>query len=331
MSEQKSLLTWYNNHSSVPVEWLWYPYIPAAKISVLQGDPGGGKSMMMLDIISKLTTGEPLPDGKRIKPINVIYQCSEDGIEDTILPRLERAGADCSRVAHIEEDLTSVTLDDDLIRQMMVESDARLLVVDPFQAYLGDSYLANVIDMRRVLRKLSLWAKTNNCAVVLVGHLNKKSGRKDLYRGLGSVDIMALARSVLQVDKSEEDHQVRCFRQIKNSLSENGADQHFRITSDGLLHWEGTTGNPFNDDLGNHNSEVLRGEKSEEVADVIVRMLANGPIKATEIMQAITDRGISQRTVKIVKKKMGVKSLKKQGQWYWILPSKDAKYPTIER
>ncbi len=330
MSEQRSFLTWYNNHSSVPVEWLWYPYIPAAKISVLQGDPGGGKSMLMLDIIARLTTGEPLPDGKRIKPINVIYQCSEDGIEDTILPRLERAGADCSRVAHIEEDLISVTLDDDLIRQTMVESDARLMVVDPFQAYLGDSCLANAIDMRRVLRKLGLWAKVNNCAVVLVGHLNKKSGRKELYRGLGSVDIMALARSVLQVDKSEEEQQVRCFRQIKNSLSENGAELCFRITKDGLLCWDNSTENLAHDALSNHSTDVLRGEKSEEVADVIIQMLANGPVRATEILQAITDKGISQRTMKTVKKKMGVKSLKKQGQWYWTLPSRDAKYPIIE-
>ena len=140
------------------VEWLWYPYVPCGKITVLQGDPGCGKSMMVMDLIARLTSGRPLPNGKRFPPMNVIYQCSEDGYEDTIKPRLERLGADDARILWINEDFERLSLDDDKIKEAMVDLNARLLVIDPFQAYLGDSDLTNATGMRRVMTKLSLWA-----------------------------------------------------------------------------------------------------------------------------------------------------------------------------
>ena len=100
----------FSDIAKTKIEWLWYPYIPFGKICVLQGDPGCGKSLLMMNIIAKATRGEPLPDGRRLVPINVIYQCSEDGIEDTIKPRLEWAGADCERVSCINEDIITLML-----------------------------------------------------------------------------------------------------------------------------------------------------------------------------------------------------------------------------
>lgn len=95
----------FSNVSRLEVGWLWYPYIPCGKITILQGDPGCGKSTMIMDIIGKLTTGRQLPDGRMLAPMNVLYQCSEDGLSDTIKPRLEKAGADCKRVGYINEDI----------------------------------------------------------------------------------------------------------------------------------------------------------------------------------------------------------------------------------
>ena len=89
-------ITYYNAVSSKEVDWLWYPYIPYGKITILQGDPGEGKSTMMMQLAALITTGKAMPDGSGDKiPGNVIYQAAEDGIEDTIKPRLEAAGADC--------------------------------------------------------------------------------------------------------------------------------------------------------------------------------------------------------------------------------------------
>ena len=119
---QEGLLTLYSEVESSPVRWLWHPYIAIGKITLLQGDPGDGKSTMMMNLIAEITTGGAFPDGKPLEqPQRVIYQCSEDGVADTIKPRLEEQGADCSKVAFINEEVNSgLTLDDERIRDAIV-------------------------------------------------------------------------------------------------------------------------------------------------------------------------------------------------------------------
>ena len=93
------LLTLYSEVQSTDVRWLWYPFIAIGKITLLQGDPGDGKSSMIMNLIAELSTGGKTPDGCKIgAPQKVIYQCSEDGVSDTIKPRLERCGADCRKI-----------------------------------------------------------------------------------------------------------------------------------------------------------------------------------------------------------------------------------------
>ena len=125
-------IEYYSNVKSSSVEWIWYPYIPCGKITVLQGDPGEGKSTLILHIAAILTKGANLPDGNKIKkPMTVIYQCSEDSKADTIKPRLENAGADCRRVAFIKDDNGDLTLDDERIELAVKTTGAKLLVLDP--------------------------------------------------------------------------------------------------------------------------------------------------------------------------------------------------------
>lgn len=282
--------------------------------------------MLMIDLIARLTTGRPLPDGRRTGAINVIYQCSEDGLEDTIKPRLVNAGADCNKVAIINEDVCKLKLDDEMIRQAILDVGAKMLVIDPVQAYLGDSDLSNATGMRRVMRNLGIWASAYNCAVILVGHLNKKSSQNELYRGLGSVDIMAQARSVLQVERSEEEPRIRFFRQVKNSLSSLGPILSFTINQDGCLHWISEGGSTpeeptlFEDD---RLFERMNG-KSETAAMLISRMLASGPIPASQAMKTVSDKHISERTIKNAKKILGIVSFRRNGQWFWELPNTDS-------
>lgn len=319
----------FNTINASKVDWLWYPYIPCGKITVLQGDPGAGKSMFVIEIISRLTRGETLPDGVKRLPVNVIYQCSEDGLSDTIKPRLDKLGADCERVAFIREDIDSFTLNDDIIHQAMISSDARLLVVDPFQAYLGDSDLSNVSSMRRIMRKLSMWASANNCAVILIGHMTKKSHVKELYRGLGSVDIVALARSVIQIERSEENPQMRYVRHIKSSLSGIGQELIFTIDKDGRFRWINEPDNKSVMITLPYSLEESVCGKMETAASKIVELLSDGPRKATQVIELITSMGISERTVKQAKNKTGILSTRRNGQWYWSLPTKDQKLPVI--
>ena len=309
-------LTLYSKVKSVPVNWLWYPYIPFGKISVLQADPGTGKSTLMMHIIGAVSRGGLLPNGKRLAPMHVIYQCSEDGLADTIKPRLEAANADCNNVAFLNEDLTLLTLDDEKLRKAMSEFNVKLLVIDPFQAYLGDADLSNANGMRKILRRLGMWASTYDCAVVLVGHLNKRQGSKEMYRGLGSIDVAASARSVLQIDRDDEG--VCVLHHVKSSLAAKGNDVFFTIGNNSEIRWlERTEGSQAETAV---NATMVPQTKQEEAVELCVSMLKNGPRSAREMTDALEARHLGEKTIKTAKKIAGIKSYRKEGQWYWELP-----------
>lgn len=317
------VLKLYSDVKSVPVEWLWYPYIPAGKITLLQGDPGDGKSTMMMNLISCLTNAGFTPDGQKIAvPKRVIYQCSEDGVADTIKPRLEASGADCSKVAFIDEELISLTLDDEKLRDAIIDFKASLVVIDPFQAYLGDDvYMSSARKIRKLMQRLNIWASTYNCAIVLIGHMNKKENSKELYRGLGSIDIVAAARSVLQVSRKDEDSSTRYMKHVKSSLAAKGRDISFEIDADRGFQWLGCVGTAEGtaaDNLGN-TEDIKPLSKDEMLANLLIKKLADGPVRATEIQSEFIEIGIGMKALKRVKKIVGIKSVRKQGQWFWSM------------
>ena len=152
------------------VQWLWYPYIPLGKLTILQGDPGEGKTSFILAVIAALTRGDPLPECERAaEPMNVIYQTAEDGLADTIKPRLESACADCTRVLVIDEGKRELTLCDARLEEAIRRTGAKLIVLDPLQAYLGsdvDMHRAN--EVRPVLKRLSLMAERTQSSTVSI-------------------------------------------------------------------------------------------------------------------------------------------------------------------
>lgn len=315
----------YSSITETSVDWLWYPYIPFGKITLLQGDPGCGKSTLMMNIISATSNGSFVPDGRRLKkPMHVIYQCSEDGAGDTIKPRLTAAGADCTNVAFLDEETDWLTLNDEKIRRAIADFNAKLLIIDPVQAYLGDADISNVSGMRKMLRQLSIWAGMYDCAIVLIGHLNKKQSSKDLYRSLGSIDLIASARSVLQIEESDEEPGIKVMHQIKNSLAPKGRDLYFTIDSDRCIHWV------ERDDSGELPSpEDMEGavkmSKQAQAAEVLKVMLADEPMKASEVQALFKRENISEKTLLITKKNLGIRSVKRDGVWYWQLPGSGMK------
>ncbi|MDY5460217.1 MAG: AAA family ATPase, partial [Agathobacter sp.] len=160
------------------VEFLWYPYIPYGKLTIIQGDPGEGKTTAVLQIAALLTKGEKLPeDDQEREPVNVIYQTAEDGLADTVKPRLEAAGADCSKVLVIDESEQGLSMSDLRIEEAIKQTGAKLVILDPIQAYLGsgvDMHRAN--EIRLVMKHLGDIAEKYNCAIILIGHMNKASG-----------------------------------------------------------------------------------------------------------------------------------------------------------
>ena len=301
------------------VQWLWYPYIPLGKLTVIQGDPGEGKTTFVLAVIAALTKGEALPEREPLDPVNILYQTAEDGLADTIRPRLDALGADCSRVLVIDESKRELSLSDERIRQAMEETGAKLLVLDPLQAYLGaevDMHRAN--EVRPILKRLGSVAEQMGCAVVLIRHLNKMQGQKSGHRGMGSVDFQAAVRSVLLVGRTKEDPQLRIVVPNKSSLAPEGESIAFALDPEQGFQWKGYCA---------YNAEELLGGSTKQVqtktmqAEETLRNLLDKPAPAEEILRRITAAGISERTLMTAKKNLGVLSEKRGGQWFWRLPS----------
>lgn len=317
---QEGLLTLYSEVESSPVHWLWYPYIAIGKITLLQGDPGDGKSTMMMNLIAEITTGGAFPDGKPLgQPQRVIYQCSEDGVADTIKPRLEEQGADCSRVAFINEEVNSgLTLDDERIRDAIVAFRPRLVVIDPIQAYLSsDSDLQIAGKARRLMQHLGMWATAYDCAIVLIGHMNKKEGIKGLYRSLGSIDVVAAARSVLQIERDAENMDVRVVHQIKNSLGPDGSKISFSITEDYGFQWLDSISESCEEKQKVQAIECTT--KTEMACALLKQYLIKGDMASKEIYERLGEAGISRRTIAETKRVLGIQSYRKMRQWYWTL------------
>ena len=229
-----------NEVEAEEVKWLWYPYIPFGKITVMQGDPGDGKTTAVLSIAAALTTGTALPESKvAAEPMSVIFQTAEDGLGDTVKPRLVQSGADCERVIVIDESDNELSLSDVRIEQAIIETGAKLFILDPLQAYLGadvDMHRAN--EIRPVLKRISGVADKTGCAILVIGHLNKGMG-KSQYRGLGSIDIQAAARSVLTVGRVKGKKYTRAIAQGKNNLAPEGETIGFELDPATGFRWLG--------------------------------------------------------------------------------------------
>lgn len=312
---------------SKEVEWLWYPYIPYGKITIIEGDPGEGKTTLVLKLAAALSRGLPLPcdDDKEYEPIHIIYQTAEDGIEDTIKPRLEKAGADCSMIRVIDETDKELSMTDDRLEQAIIETKARLIILDPIQAYIGatvDMHRAN--EIRPVLKHLGIIAEKHNCAIILIGHMNKASGSKSTYRGLGSIDIQATARSVLLVARLRDKPNIRIMAHDKSSLAPAGDAIGFEMTEDNGMVCIG----PYDitiDELLSGNEG--RGKKKLGIAENFIKEYfgTNKVIPSNEIMMEAAKRSIKRNTLLSAKKKLGITSDKEKAEdgtiyWTWIMP-----------
>lgn len=312
---------------SKEVEWLWYPYIPYGKITIIEGDPGEGKTTLVLKLAAALSRGLPLPcdDDKEYEPIHIIYQTAEDGIEDTIKPRLEKAGADCSMIRVIDETDKELSMTDDRLEQAIIETKARLIILDPIQAYIGatvDMHRAN--EIRPVLKHLGIIAEKHNCAIILIGHMNKASGSKSTYRGLGSIDIQATARSVLLVARLRDKANIRIMAHDKSSLAPAGDAIGFEMTEDNGMVCIG----PYDitiDELLSGNEG--RGKKKLDIAENFIKEYfgSNKVIPSNEIMMEAAKRSIKRNTLLSAKKKLGITSDKEKAEdgtiyWTWVMP-----------
>ena len=288
-----------------PVEWLWKPYLPFGKLSVLQGNPGEGKTYFAMHLAAACTNGKLLPNMERMEPFNVIYQTAEDGLGDTVKPRLIEAGADLDRVLVIDDSDVQLTLSDERIEKAIVENNARLVIIDPIQAYLGaDVDMNRANEVRPIFMRLGQVAQRTGCAILLIGHLNKAAGMQSLQRGLGSIDIAAAVRSVLFIGKLKHDPTMRILTHEKSSLAPPGVSLAFSLGDEGGFRWGGEYDITADEMLS--GIEPQRETKTQQAKDLICTLLAGGKqVLSEDIDKAALERGIPGRTVRDAKRELG--------------------------
>lgn len=329
MSETK--LIYLSDVAPQSVEWLWYPYIPYGKITIMHGDGGEGKTTLALNLAAILSRGEALPcnsydDTNRLtEPINVIYQTAEDGLADTIKPRLLSAGADCSRIVTIDELKDPLSMTDERLEQAIKTTGARLLILDPIQGYLGANVDINrANEVRPIFSRLGKIAEKYNCAILLIGHLGKCK-QKAAYRGLGSVDIVAAARSVLMVGKPPNDPAKRIICHSKSNLAPSGQSLNFCI-SDGKVKWEEFVSTTADEIFG--EIYMRKNTKHNAAKEIILDLLVDGSKLSDEICQIIEKEfDIKKHTVQNAGRELRadgkIEMIKTKENWQWKLIQQD--------
>jgi archaellum biogenesis ATPase FlaH len=323
------------------VSWLWPGRIPVGKLVTLDGDPGLGKSTLALSFATPVTTGGSWPDGSVCEHRGaVLIMSAEDGLADTVRPRLDAAGADVTRVhaiegvpiidEHGERVLRPPTLADvAALEEAINRTGARLLVIDVVMAYLPDGTDSHKDqDIRRVLSRLAALADRTGCTILLLRHLNKGAGRDPLYRGGGSIAIVGAARAGLLVAPDPDDPERRVLASVKSNLGPAPESLAYRLVDAeehgcARVQWEGQTGHtartllaqPSADDDG-------AGTEAEQwLSDYLTEQ---GAVPSKTAKAEAAKAGIRERTLQRAVNSLGV-LVESRGfprVTWWQLPSR---------
>lgn len=324
------------------LDWLWPGRIPLGKLTLLAGDPGLGKSFVTCDMAARISSGRAWPDDSAWQqPAGsvVMFNC-EDGLADTIRPRLDRAGADVSKIVAIEgiedHDAESgearqrgFTLAANLpqLEHVVADlADCRLIVIDPISGYLGDTDSHKNADCRALLAPLAALAERYHVAIVMVNHLAKGNGSKAIYRSMGSLAFAAAARAVWHVAKSPADEARRLILPAKMNLAPDPTGLAYRI-EDGALCWEADLIRMNADELlaieANAKPDTDHSQR-DDAAEWLHDTLANGPRPSKEVIADGREHGHAEKTLRrAFNDIIGGKPTKlgMDGGWIWSLPA----------
>ncbi len=312
------------HYSAVPddtAHWLWYPYIPFGMITMVQGYPGAGKSSFLLDLIARASRGELLPDGSKLdSPLSSVYQCTESGSQSITKRILQNAGADLDRVSFIEG--AYLTINDPRIQRAIVESESKLLIIDPIQNFF-EADMSNATAVRRELSAISHFAVHNGCAVILVGHFTKKRSGEVQYQGMGSADLAAISRSIIHVRRASESSSLRFIKHVKCNIAPEGDDYAFELVDLGTLNWIGPVDLDEVEDLS-RAAKSGGSRKLKEAVEFLHSMLEQKDLSAIEVMSKMHAKGFSTATTRRAKQEAGILSVKQSDlTWVWHLPNSD--------
>ena len=324
-----------SNVQATETEWLWYPYIPAGKITLMTADPGTGKTFFSLYLTAAVSTGRPFfgqAETQIRPPRKAFYQTAEDGIADTIKPRLEPMNPDFNNIIVIDESREPLTLSNySEIEKAMQGFNPALMIFDPLQAYLGadvDMHRAN--EVRPVLSRIGQLAEKYKCAVIFIMHNSKMGQNQALYRALGSIDIPAIARSMLIIGKNPDNPKQKVLCHEKSSLASHGRSILFQISPEyGGLVFDGFSDLKADDVLNpRKNSREKPSVKLEETVEFLNDLIGEkGWAELKEVQALQKEWGISERTLYRAKDELRLKTISrgysKNKVTYWIASDVD--------
>jgi hypothetical protein len=314
------------------VDWLWRGRIPKGKLTLIDGDPGLGKSALVVDCAARKSVGGQWPDGAPCELGGVVICSAEDGLADTIRPRLDAAGGDPEKVLALgtlledgNERLISIPEDIPVIERGIERVDAGVVFIDPLMAFLSGRHNAHKDqDVRRALAPLAGMAERTGAAVAVVRHLNKATGGSPLYRGGGSIGIVGAARSALLVARHPEDEGRRVLAPLKSNLAQAASSLAFSLTGadNGAVRveWLGETTYSADALL---SAPIDPEERSalDEAKEYLYDALKDAPRWSKAVKEEASEVGISEITLKRAKRELGVRSEKEaDGSWTWRLP-----------
>ncbi|MDD2391564.1 MAG: AAA family ATPase [Bacilli bacterium] len=319
----------YDNIVAKETDFIMNPYLPLGKIVIFMGDPGSSKSSYALKIASAITKGDYAPfTGEKLEQRNVVIQNVEDGLEDTIKPRLEAFGANFKFVKTIDEDGKDINgktkklfLNEySRIETILKRYNPLLFIIDPIQSYLQQTDLKDASKIRNVLGPIAQLANKYNCTFIFIMHLNKGDS-KSLYRGLGSIDFIGIARSVLLIGKSPSNNEEIVVEHIKYNLSQQGKSFAYKVIGDSKgikdIEYLGERDYFSFDDFQNNSPN----NNARDLAKLFLNAeLANGLVGASELVEKAKLYGIAKSTLDRAKKELKVESKQEDCKWYWYKP-----------
>lgn len=326
-SKKKELFVDLDTIDPKEVEWLWEPFIPFSMITIMEGDPGVGKSFLAMQLAAQISIGGELPEGQKLDRGRVLYLSAEDDAAYTIRPRIDAMGGDPSRI-RVQGDFLS--LDEKGLNALMREVRRKppdLLILDPLFAYVPsgqDMYKPNVI--RQLLSFLKDIAETGETAVLIVRHLTKAKHDKAIYRGGGSMDVIGAARSAFLVCEHPNDSSTKLVVHIKHNIAVRGQTQTYEIYSEdggmATLNWLGPSDITI-DDLISSEGGTPKMSALDEAIQFLRVFLKNGPEPTTKVEKEAAARDISEKTLERARRSLGVVSKKKGKSWVLSLPDEE--------
>jgi len=310
-----------SNVEAEKVEWLWYPYIPLCKVTLLEGDPGLGKSWLTMALAAYLSTGKKLLGNKRRVKGKVLLMSAEDGLGDTIRPRLDSMRAE---VKNIYAYAQPVFFDEDGFAEVddqIAKIKPTLVIIDPIVAYMGskvDLFRAN--ETREIMSGLSQMAERHNCAILAIRHLTKGGKDKSIYRGVGSIDITAAARSALMIGPHPEEMNSRCICHIKSNLAPKGDTIEYSLDAHRKIPFriEGFSDLSV-DDVMTANPDKMTKDSNEEAEAFLVERLKKRSETEEILYRDGEATGISRKQLRQAVEKLDIRKIKSKGKIRWVL------------